>query len=314
MRPNAMQPFAGQPFAGQLISGQQISGQQISGQQIAARALAIRIGTAALIGLSLWSLVGSPSRCAERAPHLSMRMESDPDLSIEKPLLVYPEYVKELWTEALGYDEADMKQLAARSILQSHRNGLTGWEVAGPALRKNLLDKRASVRLATAAAMVQLDMKDDARQLADVADADGLAMRQIVELALAKWRFEPRIADWISWLEAPIRKQARARLAIRALSEVKSKEAEATLLNVVKDEQASPSLRLTAADALGGYVQGLESTAAELAKDEAPTTRILASRMLAAHESPESLAILLALMKDDQRAVSTAAIQLAHAP
>jgi HEAT repeat protein len=255
--------------------------------------------------------IAAPWDQAEEIPALASRVDRDPDLSFSVPEAFFPDGLRDVWTLALKHEEADAKQLAARSIVIANRNGLKEWKPTEPLLLKNLKDKHRAVRLASAAALVELRVLEAAPALANAADLDGLEMSQLVEPALANWKIESRVATWIEWVKSAEQHQGRAKLAMQALGEIGSTEAKASLLQIVIGAK-QPSLRIAAARALGAYVEaGLESQCETLSsrggRGPRAVPRILAAMLLQSHTSDDSINLLNKLLLDDEPSVITAA-------
>ncbi len=248
---------------------------------------------------------------SEVVPIIESRVDRDPDLSFAVPGEFFPEGLRKVWTLALKHDEADAKQLAARSIVIANQNGLTEWESTVPLLRKNLKDEHRAVRLASAAALIELQVLDAADELAEAADRDGLEMSQLVEPALGEWKIESRVDRWIEWTDRAEQNQGRAKLAMRALGRIGAAKAQDGLLKVVNEARQS-SLRIVAARALGAFVaSGLETHSEALSSQEGrgprAIPRVLAAILLNSHTSDESLVLLDKLLLDNEPSVIAAA-------
>ena len=88
--------------------------------------------------------------------------------------------------------------MAAGAMTRAHPLGMVGLEEAVPRLMKIMTaaGSHPGARLAAAQALVQLDAKGSAAELADSAGKFGSDIRQIVEPALARWDYRPQRDVW----------------------------------------------------------------------------------------------------------------------
>src|SRR5690606_27838483 len=125
-------------------------------------------------------------------------LDKDPLLRIPAPTLEFDPSLADLWIDVLSAREADMRRRAAESFVRAEREGLTGFEHAGPALAKLLErpDPHPAVRIAVSRALCALDVRSAAPILFEELDRDGLDAAIVIEPALAHWGYEPIYARW----------------------------------------------------------------------------------------------------------------------
>lgn len=251
-------------------------------------------------------LISRPS-----VPVIAGRMERDPDLSFQEVDDLFPTGLREVWLLALRSTEAEARQLAARSITIADQQGLSDWDAAESLLLKNLSDPHRGVRLSSAEAIVQLNLRTAAAALAEAADQDGLEMSRIVEPALADWGVQSRAETWMAWLQQATEQQGLAKLAMRSLAAIKHPAAVEPLRQIAVSNPKM-SLRMAAARALGRFAEsGMEDDAETLAKTtgDGPRAipRVIAATILKSHRSERSAKLLQELLQDSQPTVITAA-------
>src|SRR5260221_7980271 len=106
-------------------------------------------------------------------------MDRDPQIHVLAEVKVYSTRLKPLWLQALARRDADMQRMAADAIGRAHAAGFPEMEEAIPALVPVLTApaSRPAVRLAAARALVLLDAKAAAPQLAACAEKYGADLR-----------------------------------------------------------------------------------------------------------------------------------------
>src|SRR5262249_33170541 len=164
-----------------------------------------------------------------------------------------PQRAKSLWLQALARPEAEMQRMAAESISQAHAAGFPGMEEAIPGLVAVLTgpSSHPAARHAAAQSLVQLDAKLAAPQLAASAANQGADIRQIVEPALAGWKYDAQRTIWKARLTTAQVRHRDLILAIRCLSAVGDPSAMTALLGIVHDRFRPADVRLEAAAAAG---------------------------------------------------------------
>lgn len=218
-----------------------------------------------------------------------------------------------LWLQAIQRPDSELQRLAADTVVKAQKRGMTGLEAMTADLAA-LLDKPeapASVRRAAMRALVILDAKAYAAQLARCASLDGLEASQIVEPALARWDYAPIRPTWRKRLEDKETPLLWRMLAMQCLATVRDTESKPFLLSDVFDARIPIQLRLTAAQSLGQICsEGLESDARKLAADKTSGKnfeRMFAAILLARHDGQEATDLLRELAGDTDPSAASAA-------
>ncbi len=241
-------------------------------------------------------------------------MLTDPRLELPPDDVRFLPELLPLWLAALDAPEADLRQQAARTLAWAHAHDMPGWEAAIGPLTKNLKENdRRIVRLTAAQALVAMDARQSAQALFDRCQTDGLDMAQLVEPALARWRFPPAIDLWRRRLQDDGPDRQRRLLAIRALAELRDEPAADHLLRIAVTASQPADMRLAAAMAVG-YVRrsGLEGAARQLRSGTpAPgiADRLVAVRLLREHDSAEARTLLLEMVRDEDSSVIAGALE-----
>ncbi len=179
-----------------------------------------------------------------------------------------------------------------------------------------LADERGLVKLEAVRALDALDHRAAAERLLPIATAAATEtdnQRELVVLAdelLARWGVSRAVAVWAGRLEKAEVAEALRWSAIEALGrcEIRDPAADRAVYRVVMNLQASPHLRLAAAEALGRRLDhGSEDHAATLVEGGL-IGRLLAVRLLAEHRSDQAIRQLQTLGADDESAVAAAAL------
>ncbi len=264
-----------------------------------------------MLGLLGLLVVGGDVAVAEIRPEFAM--DSDPQLIIPNPIKQFSKKYKPLWLAALARPEADMQRLAAETIAEAHLIGVSEMSDARTMLLKIVAsdESHSAARTSAARALIVLETKEASQVLFDVSQRQGADLRQVIEPALADWRFEPIRVVWRQRLDA---KQIRPRelmLAINGLSEASDQGAVPKLLALVQDSLRPASVRLAAARSAGTLQEsGLEANAEQLAKAESASIadRLIAAALLGRHKSDAAQAVLLRLARDKEPSVIAAAL------
>jgi HEAT repeat protein len=233
-------------------------------------------------------------------------MYKAPELPVAPRIEVsFPDKLVDLWLKALDRPEADVKCKAADAIMIAHQRGVKGLERTIAPLQAALdrADQHPTVRLAVARTLIALESKDAAANLLQQARTGNQQMRDLVEPALSRWKYEPAYTFWMERLRDPAtlpRGLIRTMQYLGAAREVRSSD---RLLEIVRSEQ-SHAVRLEAARALGQIkTEGLEKDAEGLAASKSIPLRLAASALLLRHQSNEAVAILQRLTQDAEPAV-----------
>jgi HEAT repeat protein len=217
-------------------------------------------------------------------------------------MVAFSEKEKGFWLRAIERPEADMRCKAAGAVVLAHRRGTKGLESTIAPLRQVVTkDKRASVQLAAARALVALDARQAAADLFEQARSGSSEMRDVVEPALARWDHRPARAMWLDRLAADAQTPLRSLvLAIRGLAAVGEGKAADRLLELVLSERTPRLIRLESARALAVLrTEGLEKDAEKLGSDN--VGRLLAVSLLGRHKSKESIRLLQLWIKEPPR-------------
>jgi HEAT repeat protein len=207
-----------------------------------------------------------------------------------------------------------MQRMAADAIGRGHLAGVPELADAVPRLVEIVTASQShpAARLAAAQALISLGAKAAAPQLAESSEHFGADLRQLVEPALAQWRYEPIARVWLRRLKAPATRRRDLLLAIDGLRAVGDKSAVGALLELVHDALRTADVRSAAARA-AGLIQdhGLEGDARRLIAGPAPVPildRLCAVRLLARHAGEDSQNLLSQFALDAEPAVAIVAL------
>jgi HEAT repeat protein len=244
-------------------------------------------------------------------------MDSDPLLPEPSIVKAYsPKYLP-LWLQALDRGEADFQRLAAETIAQAHIEGVPKMLEARPALLRIVAAKEShpAARFTAARALIVLEAKDAAPQLFQVAHDHGSDIRQLIEPALARWKYQPALETWRKRLTTPDSAHRDVMLALRSLGVARDEAAVPLLLAIVHAPQRLEAERLGAARSAGQIKEsGLETDAERLASPARMIIdRLCAAGLLERHASEPARVVLLALAGDPQPSVATAALSRLNA-
>ncbi len=252
----------------------------------------------------------SISRAEIRPEYL---MDHDPEIHIAPPVKRFSPKLRELWLAALARPEADMQRMSADAIARGRRAGIPDLDSAAPRLAELLADEKSHpvVQVAAARALIALEAKQTAPDMAAAARKFGADLRQAAEPALAAWRYEPYIPDWEARLTAPTVRHRDLILAIRCLATIGREPAADRLLEIVHDPLPRTDVRIEAARAAGTLRdRGLERDVRRLTTGPAPSKfdRLCAVELLTRHSSDEAQSLLLKFAVDDEPAVAVVAL------
>lgn len=270
---------------------------------------------AMLCWLTLVCLTASPVRGEIRVEFV---MDRDPDVTPPEPILVFPKNVLPLWLKALARPEAEMQRMAAESIAQAHAYKLANIHEATPALIKivTAAESHSSARFAAARALIVLDAKDAAAALLEASRKHGSDLRQLVEPALAKWKFEPARNVWRKRLEIPSTRLRDLILAIRCARESGDESCAETLLAITHDPFRPVAARLEAARSAGALKKSELEDHAQRFRNSASVTilnRLCAAALLDQHRSAAAVTALTQLAQDAEPSVAAAALSSLNA-
>lgn len=244
-------------------------------------------------------------------------MDSDPVLPAQKINKAYSAKYLPLWLQALDRPEADFQRLTAETVAQAHIEGMPKMIEAKPALVRIVTAKEThpTARFAAARALIVLEARDAAPKLFQVAQENGASVRQLIEPALARWKYEPAYEIWRKRLTSAEVNHRDLMLALRCLGDAGDQAALPLLLTIMDATQRLDAERLMAARAAGQLKEaGLESDAGKLARASAPMIdRLCAAALLERHASEPAKTLLLALAADPEPSVATAALRRLNA-
>ncbi len=264
--------------------------------------------------LLLVALVGSLSNSARAQFQTDFLMESDPKITGSGFVRVVSPRYFQLWKQALSSPEQDLHRRAAETIARAASMQTEGLDQFREPLQKVLLAESSlpAVRYSAARALAAINAQDEAANLWDVAQKQGIDLRQLVELTIATWDYRPAREVWMARMKDSRTRHRDMLLAVRCLATVKETAALPRLREFVMDQSQPADLRLESATAAGSLTdQGLEAEATTLLKDTrkaAVVSRVCAVRLLNRHTSPAAQALLLTGAKDAESSVMAAAM------
>src|SRR5262249_42911072 len=138
--------------------------------------------------------------CAKADDRIDSPMYKLPELPVApREEVTFPEKLLDLWLKALERPEADVKCKAADAIMIAHQRGVKGLDRAVALLVAALAraDQHPTARLAVARTLIALDAKESAATLLQQARTGNQQMRDLVEPALSRWKYQPAHAFWL---------------------------------------------------------------------------------------------------------------------
>jgi HEAT repeat protein len=259
-------------------------------------------------------LAGSAGWAAEPLK-IDSPMWRDPACQLPEFKTVIPQELVRPWKRALEFHDAELRRMAADTLVTARQRGMEGLEGLRGRLAELAGDQEAGpvVRRAAARALVALDSREHAELLARVAAAEGPEVAQLVEPALARWGYGGLASEWLKRLEDHSVPQVSWRLALDCLVIREERAAAEPLLKFVHDDRTPITLRLAAAKAVAALEQdGLVDDARRLASDKstaAAPRRTLGVTLLRRHRDAESVTLLRELATDADPAVAAAAFE-----
>ncbi|MBS0263623.1 MAG: HEAT repeat domain-containing protein [Planctomycetes bacterium] len=257
-------------------------------------------------------LIGLPA-----ASHAEIRtqyhMDHDPELEVKPEIKGYSPKLAELWLQALARPEGEMQRSVADAIARGHAAGMPGLEPAAPRLVELVVNEKShpAVRLAAAKALASLAAKETTPELMATARKAGTELRLIVEPALADWKAEGFIPDWMARLSAANPRPRDLILAIRCLGTIGHTPAVGRLLELVHDTKQRADVRTAAARAAGQLRdQGNEPEVRKLIAGAKPSVlnRLCAVELLVRHAGTEPQELLLKFAVDPEPAIARIAL------
>jgi HEAT repeat protein len=240
-------------------------------------------------------------------------MYHEPELPAARVVVVYQD-AKELWLRALQRPEAELRCQAADAIALAGRRRVKGIETIVPALLHALdqPDQHPAGRLSVAKALITLDARESAPSLLRQAESGGSDLRDLIEPALARWKYEPARTPWRARIRDPAAPPRSCVLAIRGLAALGESQAVDRLRELVLAERVPGMVRLEAARAVASLRdEGLEEDAERLSADTSArgtVARLAAAALLRRHHGDKAVRLLQGLTRDPEPAVAELAI------
>lgn len=258
----------------------------------------------------LWLTAGV---VAQAEIHPRFAMESDPELKGQEPIEVFPIQHRPLWLQALARPEADLQRRAAEAIAEAHLLGTPGLAEAMPTLVKILAAEMThpTARFAAARALIVLEAHESAETLFVVSLKYGTDLRQLIEPALAKWKYQPIRQVWQQRLQVAETRHRDLLLAINGVQAINDDSTVPALLLIVHDPMRPQGTRLAAARVAGQIqVSNLEPEAEKLLQPAAASVvnRLCAASLLRQHHGQFAQALLLRLAQDEEPTIAAAAL------
>ncbi len=239
---------------------------------------------------------------------------TNPSLGLRKPELGWALDVKPIWLASLRHTESDLRREVAESILQAHRAGMPGLVELKEALGAVLEDPAESLvtKTSVAAALVALDCRDLAPQLAAHAADGSPRMKTVIERGLARWDYQPMREIWLARLADASMDPQWTLLAAESLAEVGEPRAIEPLSRMLLSNLTPGTLRLASARALAklkpeealAWSRQLQAGTSRDARLEAQC----GVELLAEQSSPEAIELLESYV--DHPAPSVAGVAL----
>jgi HEAT repeat protein len=228
----------------------------------------------------------------------------------DNEIIVFEPRLLDLWLEALGQPTVTTRCEAVDAIAAAYREGMTQASRAGDALLKALREaKHPELRETIARALVTLDHHPAGNELLAINRQARPSMVVRLDPALARWDTAGAGDLWLSRLASNDTARQVRRSAIESLGAIGERRAIEPLAALCQTGDAPVTSRLVAADALAQLNGGraADVAGALLAKPASLADRMIASRLLAHHDSAIARTLLMRLVDDDQPVVVAAA-------
>ena len=260
--------------------------------------------------MTLWLTAGAVARAEIRT---DFAMDSDPELKAPEPIIRFPVEHRPLWLKALARPEADLQRQAAEAIAEAHLLGTPDLAEAKPTLFKivSAESTHPTARLAAARALIALEARESADTLFAASQKYGTDLRQLVEPALAKWKYQPIRKVWQQRLEVSETRHRDLMLAIDGAQVMSDSSTIPALLLIMHDPLRPSGTRLAAARAAGQIQNsGLGVDAAKLLEPATPTivNRLCAVSLLKQHRGQTEQSLLVRLAQDEEPTITAAAL------
>ena len=202
----------------------------------------------------LMTLLLTAGAVARAEIRTELAMDSDPILKVPEPIVVFPVKHRPLWLKALARPEIDLQRRAAEAIAEAHLLGTPDLAEAKPIL-VNIVSAESThpaARVPAARALIVLEARESADTLFAVSQKYGTDLRQQIEPALAKWKYQPIRQVWQQRLDVADTRQRDLMLAIDAAQVTSDSSMIPALLLIVHDPLRPSGTRLAAARAAIG--------------------------------------------------------------
>ncbi len=228
--------------------------------------------------------------------------------------VVFPERAKALWLKALKRPEADLRCKAAETITRAKQRGVQGLEsTVAPLLEAfDQPEQHPAVRLAIAQALIALEAREAAPSLLRQVPSGPGDLRDAVEPALARWKYQPAAAMWLARLDDPRAAVHSLTLAMRGLAALGEDRAVERLRQLALADRTDRAVRLEAGRALALLrSEALEANAETLLAEPAAhgfVPRLVAAELLRHHRGDRAVRLLQRLAADEEPAVAAVAL------
>ena len=240
-------------------------------------------------------------------------MYEDPTFEYVEPIFSIPDTPIPVWERALARDDDQLLRVTMDAIAKAHRLGMKGTEVFLPRLVEILDNKRTalSVRRSAVATLIELGSTDHSSLLAEQTRQYGQSIGVFAEPALATWKSDAFLEDWIDRLEDAVAGDQALVNAMQGVSTLKATDATESLKRFVADRSRASRVRLAAGRALGKmHIDGLQDVAGNLIdnNDRNGLDDLLAVALLEQHTDRESIDLLKQLVGRKSSIVQASAL------
>ncbi|MFP6676807.1 MAG: hypothetical protein VB878_17115 [Pirellulaceae bacterium] len=271
------------------------------------------VNTLVVVGVVFMAISATAALAFERPFGLDSRADLDPYLPIDDLKYEYAADLIPVWKLALEHDEPELQRRTAEVVFAVARQGMKGLEVLTPSLRKlmegPIVDRK--VHLAALRALTAIGDKQSASRLYDLSGQLGCDAAEVLEPALAQWKYEAIYPAWRARLEDESLERRHRVFAIRGLTVVRDEQSAAAVIRLATNSATSSVLRIEAARAAAQLqTSGSETVVEEMLKDEPSLVdRLAAATLLLLHDGDRTTDILLRLALDASPVVQRIAIE-----
>ena len=175
-----------------------------------------------------------------------------PQLDVEPREAEWTTDMRPTWRAALRHHESDLRREVIDVIRQAHRLGMPGLsELDGELVGVMAAEgEQVVTRVTAAAALTELDCRDQAPAMASLAGDSPVRLQRVIESALAAWEYEPIRATWMDRLGDPLADPELLRIAIEGLAKAGHGDAVAPLRRMLFSSDLPSTTRLAVARGL----------------------------------------------------------------